>query len=121
MARFENLHARANTVLYHLKRLSKLTGGVYWVEPYKNGRERGWAVESEARHGRKVAFAENRNSDDLVVYRGTGRNFDAAGNVPDDETYAQRASYHGTPKAAALAAFAWLSSAEDPAVYMRED
>lgn len=56
------------------------------VEPYLNGREQGFAIWSIATN-RKVAFSENRNSDHIVLYKGTGSSFSMGGNVPDDTTY----------------------------------
>lgn len=107
--RFINRHARAITVLGHLKRLAKDANlGEVHVQPYKNGREHGFTVERWS-PDRKAGFSENRNSDDIVVYRGRGRDFDMAGNIPDEDVYASRASYHGSAEAAAFAIFGFLS------------
>jgi hypothetical protein len=108
MRQFTNLHARANAVLAELKKLAKNDGARFYVEPYKNGRERGWAVErADPFVDLKVAFSEGRSTDDLVVYRGRGRDFDAAGNIPSEEVY-EDGSYHSTPEKAALVAWSYL-------------
>jgi len=113
--RFINRHARAITVLGHLKRLAKDASlGEIHVQPYKNGREHGFTVERWS-PDLKAAFSENRNSDDIVVYRGSGREFDMAGNIPDEEVYRVRASYHASAEAAALTLFAFLSGPHGPA------
>lgn len=54
------------------------------VEPYANGRERGWVVIN---NGKSAAFSENRNSDDIVIYTGNYADFAMAGNVPSDKVY----------------------------------
>ena len=58
----------------------------FTLEPYQNGREHGWAL-GNFQIDKKVAFAENRNSDDIVVYMGNVLSFDMAGNVPDRVTW----------------------------------
>lgn len=56
------------------------------VEIYENGREHGWALTNG--RGRKVAFSEYRNSDEIVIYRGRKDAFDELnGNLPSDELY----------------------------------
>lgn len=62
------------------------------LEPYQNGREHGWALHNY-RTGNKVAFSENRNSDDIVVYLGKCVDFAFAGNVPSDKVYHKGAYY----------------------------
>jgi len=56
------------------------------IESYVNGREHGFCITNWDNKNR-VAFSENRNSDDIVVYFGEYGNFCMQGNVPEDETY----------------------------------
>lgn len=81
----------------------------YGVEVYLNGRERGYAVTNyETR--RKVAFAEFRNSDGIVVYVGKsgilGPDLDVDfawdTNVPSEEVYGRKVffDWHEAGKAA---------------------
>ena len=69
------------------------------IESYQNGRESGYAITnwSPPANGDdvtpslsatpKVAFSENRNSDNIVVYTGPSYRFSMQGNTPDDATY----------------------------------
>jgi hypothetical protein len=108
--RFSNRHSRALTVLGHVKKLAKgLNLGELDVEPYKNGRENGLAIK-RWKPDRMVVFSENRNSDDIVVYRGAGREFDwCAGNIPDEVVYVNRATYFQDAEAAARLIVGFLS------------
>lgn len=60
------------------------------LEPYLNGREKGWALFGDVGDDRKVAFAESRNSDQLVVYTGNTLDFSMQGNTPSEEAYGRR-------------------------------
>lgn len=44
----------------------------FWLEAYSNGREQGYVILSP---DVAVAFSENRNSDDIVIYVGTPKDF----------------------------------------------
>ena len=63
------------------------------VEAYSNCREQGYNIKywkdiSETKPNfitLEVSFAENRNSDNIVVY--AGRNFSLQGNIPSEEAY----------------------------------
>lgn len=57
------------------------------VEPYLNGRESGFAVHDFYQASKKVAFSENRNSDNIVVYYGTSSDFSMQGNTPSEKSY----------------------------------
>lgn len=59
----------------------------YYLEPYQNGREHGHAITN---NGMKVAFSENRNDDNIVVYFGKVGDFERAGNVPSDKVYSKK-------------------------------
>lgn len=59
-----------------------------FLEPYANGRERGWALYN--RDGNKVVFSENRNSDSIVVYVGKVGDFEMCGNVPSEKAYKKK-------------------------------
>lgn len=60
-----------------------------YVEPYKDGRERGWALStfSDIQTSNMVAFAEFRMTSELVIYCGSREDFDMQGNKPSDEVY----------------------------------
>ena len=60
-----------------------------WLEPYQNCREHGYLLAAKD-SDRRVAFSENRNSDDLVVYPGKMGDFEMAGNVPVESAWKHR-------------------------------
>lgn len=62
-----------------------------WCEPYQNGREHGWSLRVGV--DEQVAFSENRNTDRIVVYAGEPKNFNSAGNVPDQTAYTQKSYF----------------------------
>lgn len=61
------------------------------IEVYVNCREQGFALSSCA--DRKVAFAEFRRSDDVVVYFGSCGDFAFNTNIPTDEVYEEAQFY----------------------------
>lgn len=56
------------------------------VETYSNGREQGFAITNFS-NTRKVCFSECKNSDNIILYKGTYLDFSMTGNVPSEETY----------------------------------
>lgn len=83
----------ANQVLKEFKSLARASdlGLTVDLNSYTNGRERGYSLnESFNFNGKKVAFSENRNSDDIVVYFGTALDFEQNTNIPSDKVYASR-------------------------------
>ena len=61
---------------------------MYFLEPYKNGRERGWCLFNTKKGCTKaVCFAEHRSSDVIVVYSGKSVEFSCGGNVPSDNVW----------------------------------
>jgi hypothetical protein len=89
---FENMNSTLERSVRILKgvKLGRLTArereDVY-VSTYCNGREKGFAVVAG---DMKVAFAEFRSSDCIVVYVGRIESFDSAGNVPNEAVYANK-------------------------------
>ena len=83
----------ARKVLAEVKRLAKSSkdDSIIGIEVYANCREQGFALASC--DDRKVAFAENRNSDDIVVYFGSRKDFDFNTNIPSDAVWAKRKFY----------------------------
>lgn len=61
----------------------------YYLTPYENGREHGWTLSRQLSNV-KVAFAEYRNTDQIVVYSGLSMHFESAGNVPSEQVYSER-------------------------------
>lgn len=90
--------------------LRKQAGQKCYASVYLNGREAGWTVFPQSArydHNVGVTFSECRNSDDIVLYCGTNPY-----TVPihiNDEAYRTK-SFFRTPRAAALAAAAYLTS-----------
>ena len=73
-----------------LAAVKKLVTGTFWLYPYQNGREHGWALVANTSTGdghRQVCFSEDRRSDNIVVYTGDLACFYPAGNVPNDSAY----------------------------------
>lgn len=63
----------------------------FHLDPYCNGRERGWCItvfKNKAKNKiKQVVFSEFRNTDEIVVYCGKVGDFTMAGNVPSDKVY----------------------------------
>ena len=78
-----NTMTAANSVLKAVKPLLDRKTN-FWLEPYANGRERGYHISRIA--GASVSFSEARGSDQIVVYAASGEHFNNH-NTPDDETY----------------------------------
>lgn len=55
----------ADAVLAVINALVTDEDTILYAYPYKNGRENGWTLQSNTA---TVRFAENRNSDDIIVY-----------------------------------------------------
>lgn len=62
------------------------------IEPYVNCREQGFAL-SMLYGKRKVAFSEDRHSDEIVVYYGTTDDFEFNSNIPSDSVYRYASFY----------------------------
>lgn len=60
------------------------------VEAYVNCREQGFSIKNYFKGDKQVSFAENRNSDDIVVYFGDRIDFSMQGNVPSEKAYGNR-------------------------------
>lgn len=69
-----------------------------WAEAYCNGREQGFLI-GDWGSKLKFAFAENRNSDHVVVYVGELTQFRLGGNIPDETVYENRRLFE-TPEEA---------------------
>ena len=77
------------------------------VEVYANCREQGFALSSCG--ARKVAFAQYRRSDDIVVYFGKQEDFAFNTNIPTSEVYEEAQFYSPRQiKAAARAIVRYL-------------
>lgn len=95
----------ARKVLTEVKRLIRNTKhGIgedcAFIEVYENGREHGFAID--ICDDVKVAFAENRNSDHIVVYTGSRHDFERNTNIPSEEVFDSRKffAYNEIEKAA---------------------
>lgn len=64
--------------------------------PYKNGREHGYTIVIDRPYKERVyvSFAQNRNSDDVVVYHGT----DLKNDLPSDRAYFSRTLFRELDK-----------------------
>lgn len=80
----------ARKVLTFVRKLAKRSKDDSYVEiqVYANCREQGFALASC--DARMVAFSENRNSDDIVVYAGSRKHFAFNTNIPSDEVWENR-------------------------------
>jgi hypothetical protein len=101
MATIYDTFGQARGVLAAVRRLLKdvelRDNQTVILEPYKNGREKGFCLKAfRGNSYRKgvsyvsIAFAENRKSDDIVVYTDLMRDFDMQGNVPTEKAYEDR-------------------------------
>lgn len=60
------------------------------VQAYSNYQEQGYALFITAKdmtENLKVAFAQARGSDSIVVYHGKSHEFDSSGNIPNGDVY----------------------------------
>lgn len=69
-----------------------------------NGREQGFTIFNR-KNKRMASFAENRNSDDIVVYPGHIDDFTDEGTFKTDELYFAKRKYFPYGDAAGAAAF----------------
>lgn len=66
----------------------------FWVYPYQNCRERGFLVTTD-RHPRiGCAFAEHRNTDEIVIYTGPAEDFEENTGIPSERVYAAKEFVH---------------------------
>ena len=82
----------ADSVLKEFRKLARISDSVLEmdVHSYINGSEQGYAInESFGISKRKVAVAEFRKSDDIVVYFGNREDFEKNTNIPSEEVYAK--------------------------------
>lgn len=70
-------------------RVGKLTGAVeISLEAYANGREQGYTLANfHIEPIKRVAFSEDRTSDNIAVYAGVYLDFSMQGNVPNDKIF----------------------------------
>lgn len=73
--KFYNLMSVANRVLKIVKRVltnaAPASKATVYIGPYQNGREHGYKLHGYiSAHSIYIAFSENRNSDEIVVYHG---------------------------------------------------
>jgi hypothetical protein len=80
--------ATADAVLAYVEMLMS-EENVYYLLPYQNGREHGYCLTARG-NDQQVAFAQNRGSDDIVVYYGKVLDFDSGGYVPLDRAWDSR-------------------------------
>jgi hypothetical protein len=60
------------------------------IEAYSNGREQGYCIDYFPKKKllyHKICISENRNSDDIVIYKGKYTDFDITGNIPSEIVY----------------------------------
>jgi hypothetical protein len=106
--------------------LSKAEREEVCVRAYSNCREQGYAVTVNGLKTKlMLAFAECRGSDSIVVYVGEPKNFETAGNIPDENVYRNCAHYFSpvpTERAGELAAARFIETAvRKAAVAAREE
>lgn len=56
-----------DSINYQLKNNPRHTGRMLELRNFENGRERGYTIKDD-HHDLEISWAENRNSDDIVVY-----------------------------------------------------
>lgn len=101
----------AREVLKHIRKNVKRSRDedIVVVEVYENCRERGFALASC--DGRKVAFSEHRNSDDIVVYCGARKDFEFNTNIPAERVWEQAKYFrYNEAEKAALFALSYLGT-----------
>jgi hypothetical protein len=91
MIKFTNSLAVANALLSVVNSNldEEIDWSRFWVESYANGREQGYCI-CGSRNGETIgiAFAEHRNSDNIVVYVGEGYSaFSMQGNTPSQKVW----------------------------------
>jgi len=97
----------ADRVLKEFKKIARSSDNTLDVTLglYVNCREQGYAInDSYYVVKRKVAFAENRNSDDIVVYFGSSSDFESNTNIPSEEVY-RNSRFFGVGQEAQAAQF----------------
>ena len=69
------------------KKLDKEVAKNCRVEGYANGRENGLSIFYYDGRGKRVCFAENRNSDSIVCYWGDYMDFNISSNILNEKAY----------------------------------
>jgi hypothetical protein len=82
----------ADRVLWKVEQITGNQSEEWTLYPYLNGREAGYSLT--AYPGLWVAFSENRNSDEIVVYVGRAGDFEMAGHVPINSAWRSRRYFH---------------------------
>lgn len=80
------------------------------VEVMANGREQCLVIWNYEK-GKKVAFGEHRNSDNIIVYYGESLDFDISTNQPDDWSKKKYFHYGNTEEACEFI-LEWLEYAQ---------
>lgn len=101
---------QATAVMRELERLAKASATIaeFEVDGYENGREHGFFVKCKAT-GNAIAFAEYRNTDDIVLYPSKIADFTDCYNLITESIYAaKRFVGYGQYTQAASLAYGWL-------------
>tara|TARA_R110002051_G_scaffold317822_1_gene399440 strand:- start:303 stop:680 length:378 start_codon:yes stop_codon:yes gene_type:complete len=89
----------ADKVLSEFKKIARKTTstqpyeGFCMIDLYSNCREQGYSITRlfDASRATQCVFAENRNSDSIVVYTGRSSvDFDLSSQIPSEKIYAKR-------------------------------
>jgi len=87
-------NTKAKKVLAEIRKVAKRSKNDEDLDlrVYVNCREQGFSLQKsfDGLKGKKVAFSENRNSDDIVVYTGDKGEFEFNTNVPNERAWQDR-------------------------------
>lgn len=81
--------------------VAALVDNSFLIKSFSNGREQGLCITN---YPRTACVAENRNSDEIVVYYGNSSDFDITTNLPSEKVY-EEAEYFGNGDFEAAAKF----------------
>lgn len=101
---------QATAVMREIERLARTSATIaaFDVDGYENGREHGFFVKCKAT-GNAIAFAEYRNTDDIVLYPSKIADFTGGSNLITESIYAaKRFVGYGRYDLAAGLAYGWL-------------
>lgn len=103
----------SNKVLKIVEKALRKTKQRITVEAWSNGREQGYYLSGHLAGGRGCCFAQQRNSDSIVVVFGKTTEFDVTTNMPNDERWQKMVELYPDEIAAASIAD-WMQTGVEP-------
>lgn len=105
--------AHSNVVLKIVRSALRKTSQRIVVEAWSNGREQGYYLSGHISSSRGCCFAQQRNSDTIVVVFGKTTEFDVTTNMPSDKLWQKMVELY-PDEVAAAAIVDWMQRGIEP-------